>query len=221
MQPMQIEVWSDVVCPWCYIGKRRFEAALANFEHRAQVKVVWRSFELDPQAPRSSEDTLHQMLAKKYGMSVEQAAAANRRVSVLAAQEGLDYHLDLAHPGNTFDAHRLIHYAASYGLQDAMKERLMRAYFTEGQPVGDLEVLIRLGAEVGLDTEQTRAVLTGGKYADAVAADQREAYLLGISSVPFFVINGKHGISGAQPVQLYQRALARAWSRLAPHLATV
>ena len=216
MKPMQVEIWSDVVCPWCYIGKRRFEAALANFKQRDQVEVVWKSFELDPHAPSTSEDTLNQMLARKYGMSEEKAAAANQRVSTLAAQEGLDYHLDQAHPGNTFDAHRLIHFAASRGLQGEMKERLMHAYFSEGQPIGDRETLVKLGAEVGLDAAEARAVLAGSAYSDEVNADKREASLLGISGVPFFVIDEKYGISGAQPTELFQQALEQAWSESHP-----
>ena len=216
MKPMQVEIWSDVVCPWCYIGKRRFEAALANFKQRDQVEVVWKSFELDPHAPSTSEDTLNQMLARKYGMSEEKAAAANQRVTILAAQEGLDYHLDQAHPGNTFDAHRLIHFAASRGLQGEMKERLMHAYFSEGQPIGDRETLVKLGAEVGLDAEEARAVLAGNEYSDEVNADKREASLLGISGVPFFVIDEKYGISGAQPTELFQQALEQAWSESHP-----
>lgn len=216
MKPMQVEIWSDVVCPWCYIGKRRFEAALANFKQRDQVEVVWKSFELDPHAPSTSEDTLNQMLARKYGMSEEKAAAANQRVTTLAAQEGLDYHLDQAHPGNTFDAHRLIHFAASRGLQGEMKERLMHAYFSEGQPIGDRETLVKLGAEVGLDAAEARAVLAGNEYSDEVNADKREASLLGISGVPFFVIDEKYGISGAQPTELFQQALEQAWSESHP-----
>jgi len=213
---MQVEIWSDVVCPWCYIGKRRFESALADFKHRAQIEVVWKSFELDPKAPRTSEDTLNQMLAKKYGMSVEKAVAANERVTSLAAQEGLDYHLDLAHPGNTFDAHRLIHLAASHGLQGEMKERLMHAYFTEGQPVSDAETLVKLGVEVGLDIDEARAVLASAEYADEVKADEQEARTLGISGVPFFVIDQKYGISGAQPTELFQQTLAQVWTESHP-----
>ena len=216
MQAMHIEIWSDVVCPWCYIGKRRFEAALANFKQRDQIKITWKSFELDPNAPRSSEETLTQMLAQKYGMSTEKAAAANANVTSLAAQEGLDYHLDQAHPGNTFDAHRLIHLAAAHGLQGEMKERLMHAYFTEGQSVGDVETLIKLGAEVGLDPAKIRIALASDTYADEVAADEKEARMLGISGVPFFVIDEKYGISGAQPTELFEQALQQAWSESHP-----
>lgn len=216
MKPMQIEIWSDVVCPWCYIGKRRFESALANFKQRDQIEVAWKSFELDPGAPRTSEETLDVMLSRKYGMSLQRAAEANARVTSLATREGLDYHLEKARPGNTFDAHRLIHLAATHGLQGEMKERLMHAYFTEGRPVGDVETLVELAAEVGLDAEEARAVLTGKMYADEVAADEQEARELGVSGVPFFVIDGKYGISGAQPTELFQKALEQAWAESHP-----
>ena len=216
MKSMQVEIWSDVVCPWCYIGKRRFEAALATFKHRDQVEITWKSFQLDPQAPRTSEGTLDQVLAKKYGVSAEKAAAMNARVTTLAAQEGLDYHLDLAHPGNTFDAHRLIHLAAAHGLQGEMKERLMRAYFTEGQPIGETETLVRLAADTGLDADEAREVLAADTYADEVVADEREARVLGISGVPFFVLDEKYGISGAQPVEVFQQALEQAWAESHP-----
>jgi predicted DsbA family dithiol-disulfide isomerase len=213
---MHVEIWSDVVCPWCYIGKRRFEKALASFKHRDQVKITWKSFELDPNAPRTSGETVTQMLAKKYGMSEERAVAANEHVTSLAQEEGLDYHLELAYPNNTFDAHRLLHLAAAQGLQGEMKERLMRAYFTEGAQVGEIETLVKLAAEVGLDPARTRIALNGDSYADEVAADEKEARTLGISGVPFFVIDEKYGISGAQPVELFQQALEQAWSESHP-----
>jgi predicted DsbA family dithiol-disulfide isomerase len=216
MKPMRVEIWSDVVCPWCYIGKRRFESALASFKYRDQVEIVWKSFQLDPGAPRTSDLSLDEMLSKKYGMSREKAAAANARVTSLAAQEGLDYHLDQARPGNTFDAHRLIHLAAAHGKQGEMKERLMRAYFTEGQPIGEVETLVKLAAEVGLDAEEARAVLASDTYADEVTADEREARQLGITGVPFFVIGEKYGISGAQPGELFQQALEQAWAESRP-----
>ena len=213
---MQVEIWSDVVCPWCYIGKRRFEAALENFKHRDQVQIVWKSFELDPNAPRTSEETTTQMLAQKYGMSEERAAAANAHVTELAKEVGLDYHLELSHPNNTFDAHRLIHLAAAQGLQGAMKERLMQAYFTEGAQVGEVETLVKLAAEVGLDAAKTRIALNSDTYSDEVAADEKEARMLGISGVPFFVLDEKYGISGAQPTELFQQALEQAWSESHP-----
>jgi predicted DsbA family dithiol-disulfide isomerase len=211
-QRMRVEIWSDVVCPWCYIGKRRFETALGRFAHREQVKVVWRSFQLDPSAPARSEGSLDELLAKKYGRSLAEAAAMNRRVTDQAAAEGLSYRLDLARPGNTFDAHRLIHVAAAHGLQDAAEERLMRAYFTEGVSIGDRERLVEISAEIGLDADEARAVLAGGQYAAEVEADLRRAAAFGITGVPFFVVDERYGISGAQPPELLLGALEQAWA---------
>lgn len=213
---MKIEIWSDVVCPWCYIGKRRFEKALAQFPHRDAVTVTWRSFELDPNAPLSSQDTLNEMLAQKYGITIEQAAKMNARVSALATAEELDYHLDQAKPSNTFDAHRLIHLAASKGIQGAVKERLMRAYFTEGLPIGDAETLARVAAEAGLDADEARATLASDDYAEDVRADEARAAAFGISGVPFFVVDERYGISGAQPPEVILNALQTAWAASQP-----
>jgi predicted DsbA family dithiol-disulfide isomerase len=214
---VKVEIWSDVVCPWCYIGKRRFERALAAFEHRDELDVEWRSFELDPRAARepSGEDPVER-LARKYGMTREDALAAQARVTGLAAQEGLAYRLDAARPANTFDAHRLLHLAAERGVQAAAEERLFAAYFTEGRSLGDPETLVALAAEVGLDEAAAREVLHGDAYADAVAGDEREASELGISGVPFFVIDRRYGISGAQPAELIQQALEQAWADANP-----
>src|SRR4051794_15278422 len=164
---LTVEIWSDVVCPWCYIGKRRFEHALERFEHAGDVEVRFRSFELDPQAPHAPEGTNAERLAAKYGTSLEQAQAMHARVSEAAAQEGLEYHLDGARGGNTFDAHRLIHLAAAHGRQAEAKERLMHGYFTEGEPIDDPEALVRLVTEAGVDSDAARAVLAGDDYADA------------------------------------------------------
>lgn len=208
---MKIEIWSDIVCPWCYIGKRRFESALATFPHCDDVEVVYRSFELDPSAEKKSGVSSTDMLAKKYRISRERAEAMNARVSALAAQEELDYHLESARHANTFDAHRLIHFAASHGRQIEMKERLMRAYFTESADVGDTDTLVRLAAEVGLNTGEAREALQRGAFADDVRADERRAQMLGISGVPFFVIDEKYGISGAQPTEVFAQALQAIW----------
>lgn len=208
---MKIEIWSDIVCPWCYIGKRRFESALATFPHRDDVEVVYRSFELDPSAEKKSGVSSTDMLAKKYRISRERAEAMNARVSALAAQEELDYHLESARHANTFDAHRLIHFAASHGRQIEMKERLMRAYFTESADVGDTDTLVRLAAEVGLNTGEAREALQRGAFADDVRADERRAQMLGISGVPYFVIDEKYGISGAQPTEVFAQALQAIW----------
>ena len=217
---MKVEIWSDVVCPWCYIGKRRFEAALARFPHREQVEVVWRSFELDPHAEsvRAAGEGPHHadLLAAKYAMSRAQAEAAIGSVTQAAAGEGLDFHLDVALRSNTFDAHRVIHLAAARGLQGAVKERLMRAYFSEGAPVGDRDTLVRLAAEAGLDAADVEKVLDTDEHADAVRADEAEARALGITGVPFFVVDRAYGVSGAQPADQLLAVLERAWSERAP-----
>jgi predicted DsbA family dithiol-disulfide isomerase len=207
MAPFTVEIWSDVVCPWCYVGKRRFEHALERFPHRDQVELTWRSFQLDPTAPPERTDSSAEHLARKYGMSLEQAEKSNAQMTDLAASEGLEYHLDRTRGGNSFDAHRLIHLAAAHGRQDAMKERLMRAYFTEGQAIGDRDTLVRLAGEVGIDP----APLAGEAYADAVHADEELAARIGIRGVPYFVLDRRYGVSGAQPSELLLQALEKAW----------
>jgi predicted DsbA family dithiol-disulfide isomerase len=213
---MKVEIWSDVACPWCYIGKRRIEGALAQFEHQDQVEILWRSYQLDPQAPRTSEETMNELLARKYGMSQKQAAAANDHVSAIAAQDGLQYHMEQVQYGNTFDAHRLIHLAASHHLQQEMEERFFKAYFTEGAKLGDAETLVKLAAEVGIDAEEARAVLTSDRYADEVRADIQRARRLGVQGVPFFAIDEKYGVSGAQPAEVLREVLEQAWSEAHP-----
>ena len=206
-----MEIWSDVVCPWCYIGKRRFEAALESFEHADEVTVMWRSFELDQEAPKESEGTAAERLAAKYGMSVERAETLHGEMTERAAAEGLEFRFDLARGGNTFDAHRLIHLAATYGHQAAAQERLMRAYFTEGERIADQDTLIRLLAEVGVDAEEARDVLETDRFADDVREDELLAAQLGIQGVPFFVLDRRLGVSGAQPPEVLVQALQRAW----------
>ena len=207
---MRVEIWSDVVCPWCYIGKRHFEQALEAFEHRDEVEVTWRAFELDPGHPRSYDGDLTQALADKYGTSREQAKAMIDGMSERAASVGLSYDLHRAVPANTFDAHRLIHLAAARGLQDVAEERLFTAYMTEGADVGDHATLVRLAGEIGLDAAEAEAVLAGGEYGDAVREDERRAGQIGVTGVPFFVIDGAFAISGAQPAELMLSGLRHA-----------
>ncbi len=207
---MQVEIWSDVICPWCYIGKRRFEKALAQFAGREQVQVIWRSFELDPRAPRQYPGTLDEMLASKYGMSPQQAVAMNARVAGLAEAEGLQYRLSQARPGNTFDAHRLLHFAVSRGVGDRAMERIMRGYFSEALPVGEREALARLAPDFGIAEGEALAILEGDAWADAVRADEARAAALGINGVPFFVFDEQSGISGAQAVEVFAGALQEA-----------
>lgn len=213
---MKVEIFSDVACPWCYIGKRRFETALGQFEQSDQVEITWRSYQLDPTAPTVSDTSMNELLAKKYGMSPQRAAAANSQVSTLAAAEGLEYHLEKARYGNTFDAHRLIQLAATHQLQDEVEERFFKAYFSEGAALGDTETLVRLVSEVGINAEEARAVLAGDEYAEAVRGDIQEARELGIQGVPFFLIDEKYGISGAQSSEVFKKALDQVWAESHP-----
>lgn len=213
---MQVEIWSDVVCPWCAIGKRRFETALAGFEHRDEVEVRYRSFELDPTTPRSIEGNATQRLADKYGVPLARAEAMQQRVIDQATTEGLDFRFDIAHPGNTVDAHRLLHLAADRGLQAELKERLLLAYFTEGERIGEVDTLVRLAGTAGLDEAEARSVLESDKYLAEVREDQATASALGISGVPFFVLDRKFGLSGAQPVEVLLGALEQAYTAAHP-----
>jgi predicted DsbA family dithiol-disulfide isomerase len=207
---MQVEIWSDVICPWCYIGKRRFEMALANFAQKESVTVIWRSFELDPKSPQQYPVTLEELLARKYNVSLQEAASMNARVSGLAQEIGLTYQLSKARPGNTFDAHRLLHFATSRQLGDKATERIMQAYFSESLAIGDRAALAKLAAEFGIDESEALAMLESDAYSPDVRADEARAAKYGISGVPFFVINEKVGISGAQPVETFAQALEQA-----------
>ena len=212
---MRVEIWSDVVCPWCYVGKRNFEAALAQFEHRDDVEVIWRAFELDPSAPTEREGDYASHLARKYGMSVAQAEKMIETMTATGAKAGVVLDFGKARPGNTFDAHRLIHLAGERGVQDAVKERLLRATFTDGEPIGDRDVLGRLAVEAGLEKDEAAAVLGSDAYAAEVRAEENLALDFGISAVPFFVIDRIFGIPGAQPPDVILRALQRAWEKSA------
>ena len=213
--PLTVDIWSDVVCPWCYLGKRRFEAALERFEHRDDVTVTWHSFELDPEAPQSNDEPAAERLARKYGMTVEDAEAKHAQMTEMGAAEGVEFRYDLSRSGNTFNAHRLIHLARERDLQDAVKERLLRAYFTEGEPIGDPDRLVALVAEAGLDADEARAVIEGEAYTAAVREDEQIARQIGIHGVPFFVIGRRFGVSGAQPAEVLLGALEQAWDETA------
>ena len=213
---MDVEIWSDVVCPWCYVGKRQFEEALGRFGHADGVTVSWRSFELDPSSPTEVGMSMDRILERKYGMSADQAQAANQKMTALAAGVGLEYHLDRVRAGNTFDAHRLIHLAATHGLGGAMKERLLAAYFTEGRSVGEHATLTELATEVGLDPVETSEMLAGESFAAEVRADEARATALGATGVPFFVIDETYGVAGAQGADALLGALERAWAETHP-----
>ncbi|MDQ7910607.1 DsbA family oxidoreductase [Phytohabitans sp. ZYX-F-186] len=209
---MKIEVWSDVVCPWCYIGKRRLQNALARFDHAGDVEVTWRSFQLDPSQPRGENQPTTDMISGKYGVPPAQAKAMQDRVTGLAAEEGLTYHLDRSLTANTFDAHRLTHFAASRDLADGIHERLFQAALVEGEAVDDTETLVRIGTGAGLPADEVRKVLDSDAYADEVRDDIRQARALGANGVPFFVFDRTYGISGAQPIEVFLATLEKAAS---------
>ena len=207
-------MWSDIACPWCWVGKRRLEGALSRFAHADRVEVVWRAFELDPSAPKVRDDGLAyaERLGRKYGTSASQAELMIQRMTDTAAKDGIVMRFDRIQPGNTFDAHRLLHLAHERGVQDALKERLFRAYLGEGEPIGDHATLARLAGDAGLDVDEATAVLATDSYAKEVRADEREAASLGVSGVPFFALAGRYGVSGAQPVDALLQVLERAWT---------
>jgi predicted DsbA family dithiol-disulfide isomerase len=210
MPEISVDIWMDLVCPWCFIGKRRFEEALSEFEHRDSVQVRWRSFELDPNASAEAVERAPALLQRKYGMTAEQAAEANARVTALAAEVGLKYRLEESWPVNSFDAHRVMHFATDQGVGRAVRERLMTAYTHEGVALGDRKTLAAQAAEAGLDEQATRAMLDGNDYTDAVRADEQEATAIGVNGVPAFVAAGKYLVSGAQPVEVFTLLLQRA-----------
>ncbi len=207
-----VEIWSDIVCPWCTIGKRRFEKGLESFAGKDQVDVIWRSYQLDPGAPTETDENVNAMLARRKGISVEEAASMNDHVSAMAAAEGLDFRFDRALFVNTFDAHRLIHFAATTGSMAAANERLLNAYFSEGRNIADHDTLIALAVEIGLDADAVRAMLAGDAYTEDVAADVRRGNAFGVRGVPFFIIDEKYAVSGAQSPEIFLTALEQAWS---------
>ncbi len=204
---MKVQIWSDVVCPWCYIGKRRFERALGQFEGRDGVEVEWRSFQLNPDQPKGAVDDHDAYLARKMGATREQVQQMNGRIVGLAAAEGLDYHFETYRVINTIDAHRLLHLAKAHGLGNEAHERLLRAQLVEGQHLEDYGTLARLAGEIGLDEAEAAQALQSGAYAESVAQDFQDAYALGIDAVPFFVFDRTYGIPGAQPTEVFLSAL--------------
>ncbi len=209
---MRVDVWSDVVCPWCYVGKARFEKALRAFGHRDEVEVVFRSFELDPGQPKDQRETVLGMLSKKYGMSEEDARAADARAAGLAKAEGLGFDSDRP-IGNTFDIHRVIHLGREEGLQKELINAVYEAYFAQGLQVFDRDVITEVAAEAGLEYRAVGEVLDGDAYAGAVRQDEGMARDLGITGVPFFVFDMALAVSGAQPAETFASALNQAWAR--------
>jgi predicted DsbA family dithiol-disulfide isomerase len=218
---MRIDIWSDVVCPWCYIGKRRLESALEEFGHADDVEVVYHSFELDPTAPKVGTESVVDALASKYRTDLEGAQQMMAQMAEAAAGEGLEFGYDHATHTSTVDAHRLLHLALAEGgprLQGELKEALLAAYFTRGESMGDVEVLRKAAADVGLDAGAVDQVLTSDAYQDEVRADIGQARAYGITGVPFFVVDGRYGVSGAQPADVLVQVLQRAWDERSPGL---
>lgn len=214
---LRIDVWSDVACPWCWVGKRRLEQALSQFEHGDSVDVVWRAFELDASAPRMRDEQpgYVERLARKYRTSVEQAQGMIDRMTAAGAEDGLTFRFDRIRSGNTFDAHRLLHFAKEHGVQNALKERFFTGYFSQGEPIGDPAALARMASEVGLDETRVVQVLETDTYADEVREDQAEARTNGVSGVPFFVVGNNVAFSGAQPADVLSIMLSKVWNELA------
>ncbi|MDQ1128637.1 DsbA family protein [Microbacterium sp. SORGH_AS_0888] len=217
--PIRIDVWSDVACPWCYIGKRNLEAGLAAAAEgpdAPEVEVVYHSYELSPDMPADVEGTELELLVARKGMPEEQVRQMFDHVTEVAAQAGLAYDFDRVLPANTVKAHELIHYAATQGLQAEMKERLLAAHFTEGRHVGKIDELVALAAEVGLDAAAAREALETDRFLPYVRADQKQAAAYGIQGVPFFVIDGQYGVSGAQPAAAFTQIVRQLWGERTP-----
>ncbi len=207
---MKIEVWTDLICPWCYIGKRRLDRAIEGFQGRSDVSITWRSFELDPGFPSDFSGSVDELLVQKYGMSLADARAAHERLRALALEEGLRYDFARARPANTRRAHRLLHFAAAQGVGADMQERLMHGYFCEGLAVSDADALVRVASELGLDPEACREALESAALDAEVAADERRARELGLRGVPAFLFDGRLLVSGAQSSEVLSAALAQA-----------
>ncbi|RLQ93257.1 DsbA family oxidoreductase [Falsibacillus albus] len=206
---MRVEIWSDIACPFCFIGKRRFEAALEKFTAKDQVDIIFRSFQLNSNAPLQTDKDIHTILAEKYGMTLEKAKMMNSQITQQAKDEGLDFHFDTLIPTNTFDAHRVLHFAATQGKMDQMKEALLKAYFTDSLNIGDHETLIKLAESIGIDGKAAEEVLQSEDFSSDVRTDQELASKIGVTGVPFFVFNQKYAVSGAQSREVFLEVLEK------------
>jgi predicted DsbA family dithiol-disulfide isomerase len=209
---MKVEIWSDVMCPFCYIGKRRFEDALQNSAHKDDIEIEWKSFQLNPDMQTDPSVNIDEYLANIKGWSLEQAKEMNAHVTAMAAEAGLTYNFEKAVVANSFKAHRFTHLAKKHGLGNAAEEQLFKAYFTDGKNTDDINVLMELGTAIGLDAAELKQTLEGDAYADEVKHDIYEARQLGISGVPFFVMNRKYGISGAQAAPVFEQTIEKAFA---------
>jgi len=210
---MKIEIWSDVVCPFCYIGKRKLEKSIAKMPFKDSIEIEWKSFMLNPNARTQPEINSQEHLAKSKGWTLEQTKQISNQVTTMAAEEGLEYHLDKTIVANSINSHRLLHLAKSKSLGSEMKERLLKAYFTEGLNIDDEETLVKLGEEVGLKDSEVREVLDNSLFQDGIENDFRESREIGVQGVPFFVIDRKYGVSGAQPDAVFDDSLKKAWDK--------
>jgi predicted DsbA family dithiol-disulfide isomerase len=225
---LRIDIWSDIACPWCYVGKRRLEAALTQLrdaelqdtqlKNGTDVEVVWRAFELDPSAPAElpTEPAYVERLARKYRTSTAGAEEMIQRMTDVAAADGLDFRFDRIRPGNTFDAHRLLHFAHEHGCQDELKERLFAAYLCEGESIGNHDTLARQAEAVGLDIDEAKRVLASDAFSKQVRAEEQEAAVIGVTGVPFFVIDGRFGVSGAQSAEVLKQVIDKASNQHVP-----
>ncbi len=208
---MKIEIWSDIICPFCYIGKRRLELALENFKHKEAVDIEWKSYQLDPTMEHQEPGSIDQYLSAKKGMPLEQAKQLNQHVTNMAKEVGLDYHFEKAIPNNTLLAHQLIHFAKHHGKQNEMKERLLQAYFTKGEDIGDIHQLVQIAKELGLDEKEAMESLNSNAFNGEIELDQYHAQQIGVRGVPFFVFNNKYAISGAQPETAFAELIEKVW----------
>ena len=216
---MKVEIWSDIVCPFCYIGKRKFEKALESFGAKDKVEIEWKSFQLDPEMDNTKGLSVHEYLGKRKGGTAADGKRMNDNMTAIAKEVGLDYDFDNAIINNTLPAHRLLHFAKEKGLQNELKERLFKAYYTQGKDTGDIETLIQLATEVGLAEAEARKVLEENLYAQDVLNDQEQAYHVGVQGVPFYVFNNKYAVSGAQSPEVFAEVLEKVWQEEKPVLA--
>lgn len=208
---MKVEIWSDIICPFCYIGKRKFELALNQFYPKANIEIEWKSFQLDPEMEKQLPGSINQYLSEKKGMPLDQAKQMNLQVTNMAKEVGLDYHFENAIPNNTLLAHKLLHFAKHHNKQNVMKERLLQAYFKNGEDIGDTQQLVKIAIELGLDEYEAFEALNADVYANEVQMDLYHAQQIGVRGVPFFVFNNKYAISGAQPVETFSELLDKVW----------
>lgn len=213
---MKVEIWSDIVCPFCYIGKRKFENALNEFAQKEKVEIVWRSFQLDAEMEQVPGQSVHEYLAKRKGVTIEKGKEMNDYMTAAAREVGLEYHFDKAIINNTLNAHRLSHLAAKYGLQNEVEEALFASYYTGGKDIGDFETLINIGVSVGLDEGEIKKMYETDEFVEAVRLDQYEAQRVGVQGVPFFVFNNKYAVSGAQPTPVFKQVLDKIWDEEKP-----